>query len=243
MEQLKIAIVQLKGTINIKNNFNKHITYIKAINSDLILFPECSLLGYDIENIKKYKKNNEKYEELLFYHKELVNFIKKSGKTVIFGSILKDNKGNLYNSAFVVSNNLMKVYKKISLTEEEEGIFKKGNRLIHFELKRKRIAPIICRDQSNIKLFTKLKNKGVDVVLILSAHYYGIENINWKKYKNIAIPITRAIDFNISVIKANSIGIINNKLSHGNSLAVNKNGKLITLLDDLNEQFIEITLS
>ncbi|GAB6888633.1 hypothetical protein JCM13304A_21320 [Desulfothermus okinawensis JCM 13304] len=97
MEQLKIAILQLNTTTNIKNNFNKNIAYIKVDEGDSILFPECSLIG----------------KELLFYQIKLIDFINKNKKTVVFGSILKNKKRELFNSAFVVSNNSIIIYKKI----------------------------------------------------------------------------------------------------------------------------------
>lgn len=241
MEYLKIAMVQLKETTDIETNFNKHIKYIKNINADLILFPECSLIGYEINNIKNYV-DDDNYKVLSSYNRKLIHIIKECDKSVIFGSIVKDKKGYMYNSAFIVNKKLLKIYKKINLTEEENKIFKKGKNLVLFDIKGRKLAPIVCRDQSYPEIFYKLKNKGAEIILILSAHYYDMKDIIWKKYKNIAIPITRAADFKVSIIKANAVGVMGSRLSHGNSLAVNKEGKLITLLDDLNEQFSEIIL-
>lgn len=244
MESLKIVAAQLKGTLDLDFNFNKHVEYIKNTDCDLLLFPECSLIGYDLENIFNYKRENSVIGKLETFHKELIEFIQNNtDKTVIFGSIIKDKNSNIFNCSFIVSKNFIKIYKKINLTEDEKSIFKPGKELVHFELKGKRVFTIICRDQSSLKIFYEFEKLKADLVLISAAHYYTVRDVLWKKYKNMAIPITRALDFGTYIVKANAVGLLNGDiLSHGNSIAVSKEGKILGILDEFSESILEVTI-
>ncbi len=243
MEQIKVCGVQLKQSTNIEYNFKKHVYYIKNEDCDLLIFPECSLVGYSLERIKTYKENLSKYKNLETFHNKLIKLIRKTNKTVIFGSVLyNEKKRKFYNCAFIVNKYKISIYKKISLTEDENKLFSKGKSLLSFRIKNKTIIPIVCRDQSNIKLFEDIKKREPNLVIILSAHYYNPKEIFWKKTKNIAITIVRSIDYGVNILKVNSVGILGKKLSHGNSIFTDNYGKIKKILNEFDEDVIRITL-
>jgi NAD+ synthase (glutamine-hydrolysing) len=221
-------------------NFRKHVKYVRVLNSELIVFPECSLVGYSLGALKKYKKDYE-YNKLKYIHKSLFNEVLKTDKTVVFGSILRENY-LLYNCAFVVNKEGIKVYKKINLTEEEKDLFAKGKEILTFNIKGKKIGVIICRDQSYTDIFSAYKSKNINLMIILSAHYYKPSEVFWKKIKNLSIPIVRAMDFGITVAKVNTVGMLDKRVSHGNTLVVTKEGRILKILDEYNEGVVSVSL-
>ena len=243
MESLRIVGVQLEQSTDLEYNLKRHIEFIRKESCDLLIFPECSLVGYNLKNLEKYKNQKDKRDNLEFAHKKLIDVIKETKKTVIFGSILYDEQQKeIYNCAFIVSSNQTLVYKKISLTEDENFLFKPGNKLLSFYLKSKSIVPIVCRDQSNLDIFKEIKKINPDLLVILAAHYYYPKDIFWKRYKNIAIPIVRAVDYNINILKVNSAGTLEEKISHGNSIYVDKKGITHVILNEFDEETIKIIL-
>ena len=71
------------------------------------------------------------------------------------------------------------------------------------------------------------KTLGADAIFILSAHFYEpIEAIR-KVNKNRALPIARAVENNLFVLKANAVGSINELISLGGSLIIDPEGFIV----------------
>jgi predicted amidohydrolase len=87
-------------------------------------------------------------------------------------------------------------------------------------------------------LAQEYKTLGADVILILSAHFYepieGIRKVN----KNRALPIARAVENNLWVLKANAVGSSNEKISLGGSLVIDPEGFVIHEGSSLNEMIL-----
>lgn len=236
-----ISLIQLDLTHNILENFRKHEYYINNEESDLIIFPECSLTGYNANIFKKvaYKKKYQRIKEVV---KRICHLAEMGNKSVVIGiPVLED--GKLFNCGCLITpTGQLYQYKKISLTEEEKDIFYPGENILIFKLQNKKFGLVICRDQSNVALFNKLLKKNIDYLIIQSAHYYEPDIALWKRYKNIAIPITRAMDYGITILKVNTVGMLYGRISLGNSLVVNGNGRVLGMCDDINEGVLRLKI-
>jgi predicted amidohydrolase len=86
------------------------------------------------------------------------------------------------------------------------------------------------------------KMLGADAIFILSAHFYepieAIQKIN----KNRALPIARAVENNLWVLKANAVGSSNEKISLGGSLIIDPNGFIIQEGNTINELILSYVI-
>jgi len=97
---------------------------------------------------------------------------------------------------------------------------------------------LICRDQNHPMLVHEYKTLGADAIFILSAHFYDpIEAIR-KVNKNRALPIARAVENNLWVLKANAVGSSDEKISLGGSLIIDSNGFIIHGGNTINEMLL-----
>jgi predicted amidohydrolase len=77
-----------------------------------------------------------------------------------------------------------------------------------------------------------------DAVFILSAHFYEPVEAIRKLNKNRALPIARAVENNLWVLKANAVGTGNGKISLGGSLIIDPEGSIIHEGNSLNEMIL-----
>jgi len=149
-----------------------------------------------------------------------------------------------FNSAIVLlTNGGRHIYHKINLTSSDEAYFKRGKEPLIFQLGNVKFGVLICRDQNDPMLAAKYKTLGADAIFILSAHFYEpIEAIR-KLNKNRALPIARAVENNLFVLKANAVGSINEKISLGGSLIIDPEGFVVREGNNINEMVLSYELS
>jgi len=229
---INICLAQVKIINNINKNFNKIVNILNEIDSNLYIFPEMMLTGYDINNIVSFNKIEEK---ILLLQKSLT-----IDKMLIIGSAYY-KKNNIFNTALIITKNNLQIYYKNYLTEYDKKIFSKKENVLIVNFKDLKLGIIICRDQSSLELIHKYKNK-IDLLIQLSAHYYEFEEAIKKLDRNIAYPIIRAIDVNAFVCKVNCVGYLNNLISLGNSMVVDKKGLILKKASMFDEEIIQIKL-
>ena len=236
---MKISLIQMKLNDDLDYNLEKHKHYINTLKSSrLIIFPEYSLTGNAYHVLEQYK-NSDKYRLLESKTESLSRLAARYDTNIIIGTVLCQND-RLYNAGCLIrSTKKISYYKKRYLTAEELRIFNRGDEPFVFRIGGKKFGLLICRDQSHVCLFDELQTRKVDYVIIQSAHYYIPDETLWRRYKNIAIPIVRAMDFRVTIVKVNAVGLLKNKiLSHGNTLCVDANGRLRHILDEYNEDIL-----
>jgi predicted amidohydrolase len=86
---------------------------------------------------------------------------------------------------------------------------------------------LICRDQNYPELGKRYKNSDVDLIFILSSHFYPPREAQLKIDKNKALPIARAVENGLYVFKANSIGKQYGYVNLGRSIIVDRDGSVI----------------
>ena len=229
---MKAAVAQVKLSNDIGANlitFSKYILQASKEDIDLLCFPECNITGY----VRDFTDVNQ--DEV----KETLNIIQKqvthSGVNVIVGAPYFERKKRFNTAIVMLTNGRRQIYHKINLTSSDEAYFKKGKEPLLFPLDNVKFGVLICRDQNDFMLAHEYKMLGADAIFILSAHFYepieAIQKIN----KNRALPIARAVENNLWVLKANAVGSSNEKISLGGSLIIDPNGFIIHEGNTINE--------
>ncbi|MEA3487691.1 MAG: carbon-nitrogen hydrolase family protein [Euryarchaeota archaeon] len=221
---MKAAVAQVKLYNEIDANLttiSKYISLASKENIDILCFPECNITGY-VRNFTTV--NQDEVTETLDIIQQQVT---KVGVNVIVGTPYIERK-KLFNSAIVLlTSGRRHIYHKINLTSSDEADFKKGEEPLLFRVGDAKFGVLICRDQNDPKLAHGYKTLGADAIFILSAHFYDpIEAIR-KVNKNRALPIARAVENNLWVLKANAVGAVNEKISVGGSLIVDVEGFVV----------------
>ena len=237
---MKAAVAQIKLYNDIAANLmtiSKYIELAAKEDVDILCFPECNITGYtrDFSKISQ----TEITEALDTIQEQVA----KDCVNVIVGTPYFE-RGERFNSAIVLlTDGERYVYHKINLTSFEETHFKKGEKPLIFNLDNFKFGILICRDQNDPSLAHEYKTLGADAIFILSAHFYTPIEAMWKRDKNRALPIARAVENNLFVFKANAIGSNNGKVSLGGSMIINPNGFIIQEGDNINEIILSYEIS
>lgn len=237
---MKIAVAQVKLYNDIDANLitvSKYITLASKEDVDILCFPECNITGYvrDFSEISQTEINNALDTIQEQVAKDCVN--------VIVGTPYFEQEKLFNNAIVLLMNGERYIYHKINLTSFEEVYFKKGEKTLIFHLDNFKFGILICRDQNDPAIAREYKTLGADAIFILSAHFYDPNEAIWKRDKNRALPIARAVENNLFVFKANAVGTNNGKVSLGGSMIIDPNGFVIQEGDDINEMLLSYKIS
>jgi predicted amidohydrolase len=232
---MKAGVAQVKLYNDIDTNLatiSKYLSLASKEDIDILCFPECNITGY----VRDFTSVNQ--NEVMDTLNNIQEQVTKNCVNVIVGApYLERNKR--FNSAIVLlTSGKRAIYHKINLTSSDEAYFKKGEEPLIFRVGEAKFGVLICRDQNHPMLVHAYKTLGADAIFILSAHFYDpIEAIR-KINKNKALPIARAVENNLWVLKANAVGSSNEKISLGGSLIIDPNGFIIHEGNTINEMVL-----
>ncbi len=232
---MKAAVAQVKLYNNIDANLitiSKYISLASKEDIDILCFPECNITGY-VRDFTKVNQNEVK---------DMLNIIQKQVThdcvNVIVGAPYFERKKRFNSAIVLLTNGRRHIYHKINLTSLEEAYFKKGKEPLIFQLDNAKFGVLICRDQNDPMLAQEYKSLGADAIFILSAHFYEpIEAIR-KLNKNRALPIARAVENNLFVLKANAVGSNKELFSLGGSLIINPEGFVVREGNTIDEMIL-----
>mgnify|MGYP001057152238 CR=1 FL=1 len=224
---MKFGVAQIALDNDINLNIDKIHSYTSEAaraKADVLCFPECSLTGYrrDFHEIDR--------NEILKGLDVLQEIAAENGLTIIVGTPYFE-AGKPYNAALVMSANDRFKYFKNNLTDFDKQYFAKGQDILIFEVKGIKCGVIICRDQNDPLLARRYAQGGIKVLFLPSAHYYLPSEAHLKLDKNRALPIARAVENNIFVVKANAIGSQGDYISLGHSMIISPEGLIICEAD------------
>jgi len=229
---LKAGIVQIATYLDIKLNTDKIASYVESAAKeriDILCFPECSLTGY-IRDFHQVTQEEVKNALGSIHHTALKNRI-----NVLLGTpyFIGDK---IFNSAVLLSvDGSQSIYHKHLLTPADERYFVEGKEILTFAIKDVNCGVLICRDQNDPSLARRYAQEGAKVIFIPAAHYYPPPEA-WLKFdKNKALPIARAVENNVYVFKANTVGSQGETISLGCSLIVSPDGLVIQEGDETGE--------
>lgn len=231
---MKLAVCQMALSENYKNNGRRIISFLEKasrLEVELVCFPEMSLTGYSSALLDK--------SELNLMLTETLQQIAKRCDELHLGAIIgygyRHDTGLFNRAGVFLPGGIQFAYDKIYLTEIEEKYFQRGKGSLVFPYRGSKIGVIICRDQNYPRLTQELKEKGAAYIFILAAHYYNPKESRWKLEKNRAIPITRAAENKVHVLKANTVGTHLGMISLGNSLIADPEGAVVVVAGEEQE--------
>ncbi|MDD3150571.1 MAG: NAD+ synthase [Candidatus Gastranaerophilales bacterium] len=246
---MKIALAQINTKVgDLDNNIELIKLYIgKAIekNADIVVFPELCVTGYPPKDLLDFNcfidDNLTKIEELKKYTDKIA---------VICGFVDKnvDKFGKKYfNSAVLIyKGKIISKYNKCLLPTydvfDETRYFEDGKITEVIDFKGKKIGLTICEDIWNDKDYfdkplyeynpiEKLYEQQAEVIINISASPYNIG----KEIARKEMICNIAKKYSIPVVYVNQVGANDDLVFDGNSIAVDKNGSIITQNKDFEE--------
>lgn len=219
----------------ITSNYQKVVEAINEIDSEIIVFPELCLTGYDFVSRQEAANYALAVNSLVF--DELKNLAVSQNKILVIG-FPEISGDKIYNSAAILlpDPNLNDVYRKVHLFYRERFIFDQGDKgFFVIESKRPeiRIGTMICYDWRFPEASRTLALKGADLIVCPSNLVTNV----W----HIATP-ARALENKVYLAVANRIGIENRNgnelLFNGASQIYSYNGSVLALASPNSEQII-----
>ncbi len=228
---MKIGILQLNNSHNIKENINKIKYYINTSDIKYFVLPEAYLTGYTSK--KEYFTYLELDDKRLL---ELRDFCFKRGVHLFTGAIIKEDM-NFYISYLYIHEGI-EVYHKTHLGTRESKLFKEGNELVLFNSEFT-FSQAICIESHFHELIQTLSIKGAEIILMpfASPKRAGNRRDIWMKY----LP-ARAYDNKVYVIAVNLVGELEGLSYSGGILALDPRGNVIHeyFKDDEHMSIIEV---
>lgn len=224
---MKIGLVQ--GNILWENkqfNLNASKEYFKrakALNIDLLLFPELSFTGFTM--------NISRFQESDFYTIHYISNLCKTYKiNAGIGYIEQcNNIKKAKNNYAIISTegNILCNYTKIhpfSYANEDEHYIS-GNQICYCNIDNITITPFICYDLRFPEIFQIASNKAS--LITVAANWPRSRANQW-----ITLLKARAIENQCYIAGINRIGMGNNISYSGNSMIINPLGEVISYGDD-----------
>ncbi len=235
---MKVSVVQFAPEFgNVKSNLNKINYYIDESKSDIIVFPELAVSGYDFsdrDEVLKYAVDFNGDMMNTFAEKAIIN-----NKIIVIGFPESTESGKkLYNSAgiFFPDKYLNKVYRKTHLFFRERFCFDEGDTgffNIYYDKYDINIGTMICYDWRFPEAARTLALKGADLILCPSNLVTNVWDISTR---------SRALENKVYLAVANRTGTEErngNKLHfNGKSVIYKYNAEEIAKASSEQEQVI-----
>ena len=225
---MRICIAQtqsFKGEIH--RNIENHLRLIKRaihLNSDVIIFPELSITGYEPSLAKELAT---RIDDDIF--KPFQALSDKNDITIGIGFPINSVEGICISMLIFQPNKSSSVYSKQLLHDDELPYFISGNDQLILNIEGVKIAIGICYETLQREHFLNANHKGADIYIAsVAKSKNGIEKANLF-FPNIAR------EFSTPILMSNCVGYCDDFLSVGQSAVWNKKGFLINQLDSINQ--------
>ncbi|MBI9033826.1 MAG: carbon-nitrogen hydrolase family protein [Bacteroidales bacterium] len=228
---MKVAIVQIEAIKgNIEKNIENHLKWIKQAiqnNSDMVVFPELSLTGYEPELAESLATNQD--DARLDAMQSLSD---KSGIVIGVGLPTKDECDTFVSMIIFQPHKERITYSKQYLYPTELQIFKAGKNPLVLDFETEVVSPAICYEASNKAHceYAKRNNATIYIASVLSS-VNGIDT-ELKKLADIAK------NNNLVTFMANFVGKSGGYECAGKSSVWNEKGELIGQLGGKEEGLI-----
>lgn len=235
---LRVAIAQINCIVgDLQGNSAKIKNYIQKAGqskADMVLFPELAITGYPPEDLlikpKFIQDNLTKLKELAVTVKEMaavIGFVDKRGK-------------DLYNAAAVICNHKVRgIYHKTHLPNygvfDEKRYFRAGQSSEVFRYGEFVFGVNICEDIWYLNGPAKdQKNKGAKLIININSSPYHVGKI--KERQEIICKQSRIN--RLPIIYVNLVGGQDELVFDGQSMAVDKSGRVIARAEAFKEQLL-----
>lgn len=252
---LKIALAQINPTVgDLENNIVKIRDFAlkaKKQGADLVLFPECAIVGYPAKDLllkdSFIDENIDQLKSLLPLSKEIalvVGYIERNSENgkPLYNALALLNQGEIKHKQF---KTLLPTYDVF----DEDRYFESAKSRAPLEFKGYKLGFSICEDIWNyselypkprypIDPISELAKCGLDLLINISASPFsaGKERIRHELVRN------QAVKHQIPVCYVNQVGGNDDLIFDGRSIVVNAQGKLIARGRAFQEDLIVFTL-
>jgi predicted amidohydrolase len=180
---LQVSVSQQHWAQPIERNLRRtiqHIAIAAEERSDIILFPEANLTGYDFPYLLQL--DPDRVADALT---EVQQAAKSAGIYVICGTLQRRSGNDKFlNLAHVIDpeGNLVHEYAKVQMAgREEQEYCRPGNKLSLFEVKGFPATIVICRDGRHPELYRLPAMAGARILFHLSCSTETVEALYWKR--------------------------------------------------------------
>ena len=180
---LQVSVSQQHWAQPIARNLRRtieHIAIAAEERSDIILFPEANLTGYDFPYLLQL--DADRVADALT---EVQQAAKSAGIYVICGTLQRRSGNDKFlNLAHVIDpeGNLIHEYAKVQMAgRDEQEYCRPGNKLSLFEVKGFPATMVICRDGRHPELYRLPAMAGARLLFHLSCSTETVEALYWKR--------------------------------------------------------------
>ena len=226
----------MRSSTDLADNTKRIADYIKKCadeGSNVVIFPECALSGYDEKAVKILTA-----EQINKAENEIAETCKKVSVYAIIGMPYRDGS-KLYNSASVISpeGKVLERYHKIQLAESWPD---QGDHLSVFYINRIPCSIIICHDERYPELVRLPVLAGAKVIFYIS-HESGVkEESKIGPYR--AQIQARAVENNVFIAQSNAPANPDASGSHGQSRIIAPDGNIIKEASMYSEEIVSATI-
>lgn len=180
---LTVSCVQLHWAKDLEENVAKTLDYIgraRAEGSDVVLFPETGITGYDFGYVIEVDPG-----EVRRAIRTVARRAAECGIHVIVGSLQKRSGRNGYLNLAHVINPEGKVFYEFAKVHmagaDEQRYCRPGNKIALFEIKGCLCTLAICRDGRHPELYRIPATAGAKVFFHPSCSSESVEGVSWKR--------------------------------------------------------------
>jgi len=250
--RIMVGLAQIYPKLgDLEANLETHLAYVEravAQGVDLLMFPEMSLVGYQVQDLVPEVAIAVEPEDATF--RQLLDASHQLD--LVFGFVRRDERNRYYIAqAYLSGGECVHVHHKIYLptyTMFDDGrYFDAGTHIRAFDTRFGRMGMLICEDFWHISAPYVLWQDGADIMLLSSCSpTRGIEesekgrmtSSRWVELMNQAYGST----FTDYVIHCNRVGYEDGKNFWGGSSVVDPNGEFVAQAPYFEEQLLTHTI-
>jgi len=248
--RVKIGLAQMYPKLgDVRANLDAHLTFIAQAATeavDLLVFPELSMTGYQVQDLVPEvaltaSNENPIFAQLLDASKQL---------DVVVGFVHEDTRKRFYiANAYLSAGEIVHIHHKLYLPTyamfDESRYFAAGDQIRAFDTRFGRVGMLICEDFWHVSPPYVLWMDGADLLLLNSASPgRGLDSSErmvssrWVELVNQAYGSM----FTSYVVHCNRVGYEDGKVFWGGSSIVDPNGEFLTHGHYFDEQLITHTI-
>ena len=234
--RITVALAQMYPKLaDLKHNLDKHLDYVQQAldqNADLIVFPELSLTGYQVQDLAPEVAIHSEANDPIFA--KLLNASQKID--IVVGFVHEDQRKRFYiASAYLSAGEALHIHHKLYLPTyamfDESRYFARGSRVGAFDTRFGRIGMLICEDFWHVSPAWLLWLDGADIFILNSSspsrglnESERLSGTRWVELVNQAYGSM----FTSYILHCNRVGYEDGKNFWGGSAVVDPDGELMT---------------
>ena len=234
--RITVALAQMYPKLaDLKHNLDKHLDYVQQAldqNADLIVFPELSLTGYQVQDLAPEVAIHSEANDPIFA--KLLNASQKID--IVVGFVHEDQRQRFYiASAYLSAGEALHIHHKLYLPTyamfDESRYFARGSRVGAFDTRFGRMGMLICEDFWHVSPAWLLWLDGADIFILNSSspsrglnESERLSGTRWVELVNQAYGSM----FTSYILHCNRVGYEDGKNFWGGSAVVDPDGELMT---------------